>query len=158
MAKVVSLASQIRTMRERWPSFTAERGAAPKSVRWEGVLTGVEQAFTVSISYGLPVLWHDDFYREMPVVQVLEPRLRPNPDARDEAPLPHVYPYPPDPPSSPLCLFDPRKGEWHARMLIAKTTVPWAIRWLWYYELWDATGEWHGGGEHALPAEEKIHA
>ena len=143
-------------MRARWPGFAAERGTAPKSVRWRGALTGVEQTFTLSITYGLPQPGYREWYREMPLVQVLDPHLRPNPDARDEAPLPHVYLHPSDPPSSPLCLFDPRKNEWHAGMLIAKTIVPWAARWLWYYELWDATGEWHGGGEHA-PPEDKRH-
>ena len=31
-------------------------------------------------------------------------------------------------------------------MLLAKTTVPWASRWLYYYELWLVTGKWLGGG------------
>lgn len=38
---------------------------------------------------------------------------------------------------------------------IADVLVPWAGEWLLYYELWLATGEWHGGGiEHraALPS------
>jgi len=32
-------------------------------------------------------------------------------------------------------------------MLIADTTVPWTAEWLANYEVWLATGEWHGGGE-----------
>ncbi|MBP8931241.1 MAG: hypothetical protein KBG46_08165 [Paracoccus sp.] len=38
--------------------------------------------------------------------------------------------------------------EWNPSMSIAKTTVPWAARWLACYELWEATGRWHGGGRH----------
>ena len=145
-------------MRERWPGFIPDRGLAPKSVRWVGDLTGVERAFRMSIFYGTPIAGSHDWFREMPIVQVLDPPLRPNPNARDEAPLPHVYPYPPHPPLSPLCLFDPREGEWNGRMLIACTTVGWAERWLWHYELWDANGEWHGGGSHPDPEGAKAHA
>jgi hypothetical protein len=32
-------------------------------------------------------------------------------------------------------------------MLIADSTVPWSVEWLIYYEIWKATGDWHGGGE-----------
>ena len=32
--------------------------------------------------------------------------------------------------------------------LIANTIIPWTVEWLYYYELWQATGEWLGGGEH----------
>lgn len=31
-------------------------------------------------------------------------------------------------------------------MLIANTIVPWTSEWLFYYEIWLATGQWHGGG------------
>lgn len=31
---------------------------------------------------------------------------------------------------------------------IANTIIPWTIEWLYYYELWLATGEWLGGGDH----------
>lgn len=32
-------------------------------------------------------------------------------------------------------------------MLIANTIVPWAVEWLFFYEVWLVTGEWGGGGE-----------
>ena len=31
-----------------------------------------------------------------------------------------------------------------------ETIVPWASLWLYYYEVWHATGEWLGGGEHPI--------
>jgi len=31
-------------------------------------------------------------------------------------------------------------------MAIADTIIAWASEWLFFYELWLATGEWHGGG------------
>jgi hypothetical protein len=33
-------------------------------------------------------------------------------------------------------------------MIIAETILPLASIWLFYYEMWQATGEWLGGGEH----------
>ncbi len=43
-----------------------------------------------------------------------------------------------------ICLFLP--GEWRKDMLIANTIIPWAIEWLYFYELWRITGKWLGGG------------
>jgi hypothetical protein len=33
-------------------------------------------------------------------------------------------------------------------MVLADTIIPLASLWLFYYEVWFATGEWLGGGEH----------
>jgi hypothetical protein len=33
-------------------------------------------------------------------------------------------------------------------MLLATTTVPWALLWLFYFESWLVTGAWDGGGIH----------
>ena len=33
-------------------------------------------------------------------------------------------------------------------MWIADTILPWTSLWLYFYELWHATGQWLGGGEH----------
>lgn len=33
-------------------------------------------------------------------------------------------------------------------MYVCDTIVPWTAEWLLNYELWLATGEWVGGGEH----------
>lgn len=38
--------------------------------------------------------------------------------------------------------------EFNSQKLLADTIIPWTIEWLYYYELWLATGEWHGGGKH----------
>lgn len=47
-----------------------------------------------------------------------------------------------------LCLFYPKKNEWKKYMYIADTIIPWAIEWIYYYEIWRITGEWYGGGVH----------
>ncbi len=57
--------------------------------------------------------------------------------------LPHVY----STKQQQLCLFYPKDREWSNKMWIAKTIIPWASEWLYFYELWLATeGEWLGGG------------
>lgn len=73
-----------------------------------------------------------------PKVRVISPELVPR---EPGGKLKHVYP------GNRLCLFVPGSGEWTPQMSIAKTIVPWASEWLFYYEMWHATGEWLGGGE-----------
>ncbi len=71
-----------------------------------------------------------------PVVFVLDPALM----TRDGEEIPHRFE------DGSLCLH--YHGEWSRRNSIAETTVPWTATWLYYYELWHATGEWLGGGIH----------
>jgi hypothetical protein len=33
-------------------------------------------------------------------------------------------------------------------MFLADTVVPWTSEWLFFYEVWHATGLWLGGGTH----------
>jgi hypothetical protein len=56
--------------------------------------------------------------------------------------IPHVY----DQSPTRLCVHFP--GEWKPYMQIAATIVPWAILWLYYFEVWLATDQWEGGGRH----------
>ncbi len=45
-----------------------------------------------------------------------------------------------------ICLH--RAWEFNDGRLLADTIIPWTIEWLYFYEIWLATGEWCGGGEH----------
>ena len=45
-----------------------------------------------------------------------------------------------------LCLYYP--CEWNSTMNISDTIIPWISEWLYYFEFWCITGEWHGGGKH----------
>jgi hypothetical protein len=141
---------QIAGVRRDWPSFTVTDVRADSAI-WFGSLVGIELEYRISIQFGLPDPTGIDarLWRRFPLVRVLTPSLRPNWDAKDEAPLPHVYFELPDISLSPLCLFDPRECEWSHDDLISKTTVPWASDWLACYEGWLATGRWPGGGCHA---------
>ncbi|MFT3792329.1 MAG: hypothetical protein QM741_14940 [Rudaea sp.] len=78
-----------------------------------------------------------------PKIQVLTPNLFELAHGKEP---PHLYP-PMRHPAS-LCLFHPDRYEWTRQMRIVDTIVPWTAEWLFHYELWLGTGEWHGGGEH----------
>lgn len=58
--------------------------------------------------------------------------------------LPHVYREDP----VELCLYVPRARQWAPWMPLDRSVVPWAVLWLYYFEDWLATDEWHGGGLH----------
>jgi hypothetical protein len=76
-----------------------------------------------------------------PMVRVLQPQLVPDADGA----LPHFYHT-----TQSLCLYE--RGDWYSWMPIANTIVPWAIEWLYFYELWLATGCWFGSGSsRAIP-------
>lgn len=153
-----SIAQQVRAMERRWPEFEVLVPEIDRAL-WFGSLAGIERSYRVMIEYGLPrggsVGADEDMVRRFPVVRVLTPPLEPRFEAKEEAPLPHVYFDRHDLTLSPLCLFDPAAGEWTPGDLIADTTVPWAADWLACYEGWLATGRWFGGGRHARSAEEK---
>ncbi|WP_199796699.1 hypothetical protein [Pseudonocardia dioxanivorans] len=77
-----------------------------------------------------------------PDVEIIDPELELYPGSTQ---LPHTYP------GNKLCLY--YQGEWDSSRLVARTVLPWASEWLLHYELWLATGTWHGGGiEHRSPA------
>jgi len=40
-----------------------------------------------------------------------------------------------------LCLLHPTKFEWSAVDWLEDSIIPWTIEWLFYYELWIATGD-----------------
>lgn len=48
------------------------------------------------------------------------------------------------------CLYWPRTAEWDGSMLLAEVVVPWTSEWLAHYEIWLATGKWHGRGIHPV--------
>lgn len=73
-----------------------------------------------------------------PRVYAVDPKL----EKRDGKECPHLYA------DGGLCLYFPPASEWGPHMFLANTTVPWASRWLYFYEIWLVTGEWYGGGIH----------
>ena len=91
------------------------------------------QTYTCEITYRL------NSRPDGPRVFVSSPELMLR-EGEDE--IPHTYA------RNELCLFLPHAREWHPYLQIAHTIVPWTSLWLYYYEVWLATGEWMGGGVH----------
>ncbi len=121
----LSAAQQAFALHARFPDA---RGTVKAGrLVWTGLLqpTPLSRSYRVKISYGA---------REEPRVRVLESLT-----TREGKSLPHVFR------DGTLCLHEP--GEWTDGMYIADTTVPWTAEWLANYEIWLATGDWHGGGE-----------
>jgi len=98
---------------------------------WQGNLTPtpLSATYAVEVTYRL---------RESPRVRVVDPPIQ----HREGRSPPHLYE------GHLLCLYLPDSGEWDAGMQLAKTVLPWASEWLLHYEVWLATGDWHGGGVH----------
>ncbi len=129
--KIFNCGHQILAMRNLYPDF--------KQREQQGVVTwiGTLQPTPLSIEYKIEIEYSQT---GIPKVWVKSPELK----ERNGQKIPHIYP------GKRLCLYLPGIGEWSKSKLIAKTIVPWASLWLYYYELWHATGEWLGGGVRPL--------
>lgn len=130
-----------------WPDLrVVARGA--NHVVWRGRLGPCQTAYDLEFAYALPAPPRAPNDEHVPRVRVLAPELV----RREKAPwqpIPHRFlrdeRY-------ELCVYDPAADEWSPDDLIAETTVPWTLRWLFRYEGWHATGLWHGKGRAHGPA------
>jgi hypothetical protein len=116
----VSLVIQQACIQERFPQFKYSRAKST----WTGKLqpTAKSPEYLVEVTYTL---------YSIPHVFVLKPKLRPD--------APHLYKE-----SGALCLYYPEDGSWNSRKLLGNTIFLWTAEWLYYYELWLATGQWFG--------------
>lgn len=138
----LTLQQQDRLLRREWPFRTILMGT--DLALWRGRVYGLSQGYEVSILYVRRHFQQGFEYAHawFPEVRVLAPRI----ERRVQEPLtpiPHVYDEANDP---NLCLFDPAFGGWDSSQAIAFTTLPWIAEWLRFYEAWQATGVWQGGG------------
>ena len=136
-AKPRSVHSQLGRMERRWPELKPRLTHGNELVMWVGPLRGFQ------MSYQVQVQWEWQNRLAVPLVFILEPKLRPR-EFEDFLDLPHLRFNSEKPEDSALCLHDPETGEWNNTMLIADTTVPWASEWLHHYEIWHLYGEWRG--------------
>ena len=129
MNRRLNLVAQQNALQRLYPQAISR--IQRSELHWRGSLkpTELSRTYVIKLTYKL---------RERPSVSVVRPAL----ECRPGEDLPHVYP------GNRLCLYLPRMAEWTNLMLIAETIVPWASEWLLHYEVWLATGEWTGGGEH----------
>ncbi|MGI8423715.1 MAG: hypothetical protein ACR2NO_06330 [Chloroflexota bacterium] len=119
-------------MQSVFPGFSLRLREKGQRAEWTGRLrpTALSQTYVVRIAYQR---W------DTPRVYVLSPRLEQRPDGRL---VPHRYS------KSRPCLYLPSANEWDSDRYIADTIIPWTSLWLYFYEVWLATGDWLGGGEH----------
>lgn len=111
----------------------------PTYLQWVGIVHPAPycERYRMHLSYRT-----DSRYKARPVVTIQDPLLQ----KRGDKGCPHRYA------EQEPCLYYPPSDEWTPSMLLAFTIVPWASRWLYFYEMWLATGEWLGGGiDHEPP-------
>lgn len=126
----IPLLEQVAMMKRYFPGF---------HLRWKkNVVTWIGEIQPMQLSRCYRVKITHQLYR-IPDVYVLNPKLT---NGRNDESIPHTYP------GNRLCLFHPKKREWSQQMYIATSIIPWTSLWLFYYEIWQITGEWIGGGEH----------
>jgi hypothetical protein len=114
-------------------SLTRSLSLSRDRLIWEGEL----QPSPLSVRYTVRI---EATPARRPRVRVISPPL-----AESAHELPHVYG------DGTLCLCFP--WQWDHTKPIARTIVPWTSEWLFYYELWRATGTWLGGGHDEHPHE-----
>jgi hypothetical protein len=127
--KAINLMTQWIALKKAFPSSSGD--VRRNQLRWTTELmpSSLSDTYRIRLEYSL---------EKSPKVVVEEPCLQ----ERDGKKPPHVYR------EGSLCLYLPGAREWDDTMLLADTIVPWTSEWLLHYEIWLATGEWHGGGVH----------
>lgn len=99
------------------------------------VLDGKVQPTALSPEYSIRIQY---VLKKRPIVKVLSPKLKLNPE-KDK--LPHIFTQ-----NNSLCLhyndFD------YYNDYLSNTIIVWITWWLYFYEIWLATGKWLGGGRH----------
>jgi hypothetical protein len=131
MVNRISLIHQAGVLRSYFPASQVTR-KGEKELIWVGEITPTP----LSETYKIKLHYKQDKFIN---IYVLEPKLKLAAGAKK---LPHVY----STPKQQLCLYYPKNNEWHTGMFYAKSLIPWASEWLFHYEIWAGSGEWHGGG------------
>ena len=143
---ILSTWTQAELMRRNWPTFKVIQRTR-WLVLWEGSLRPLNQTYTVQVLLQREKNYNKSDTPPIPRVTVISPLLRRRSEDPSD-PIPHYYPNRDFTELPILCLYDPETREWHPRLSVADTIVPWTIDWLACYEGWLATGEWTGGGRH----------
>ncbi len=104
-------------------------------LHWEGDIqpTALSRTYRIVVAYRM---------KARPVVILQGDNLQ----GLDRPDFPHRFSIDRDNHRVSLCLHLPH--EFDSTQLISETIIPWAAEWLYFYEIWLATGEWCGGGKH----------
>ncbi len=129
----ISLILQANKLKSYFPD--SECSVKQNILVWKGYLqpTYLSPKYLIKVAYLL---------EKHPNVYVLKPK--PLVLAEGKSKLEHVY----DTEKQHLCIYYRRAKEWDETKFIADTIIPWTSEWLLHYEIWVATGAWHGGGIH----------
>lgn len=121
------------SLRKAYPSARCE--IKRNKLWWLGKIrpTPLSKEYTVSITYKM---W------EAPKIWIVGKEL----ERLDSLNFPHYYEKNEDDEMVRICLY--RYDEFSVDKLISNTIIPWTVEWLYFYEIWLATGEWCGGGQH----------
>ncbi|EKO3968828.1 hypothetical protein EF707_06245 [Vibrio fluvialis] len=137
---VLSLSAQLKALQEQYPIGKGRitKGKTGLQLEWRQEV----QPSKLSRKYRILIRWSG--VKDIPLVEVIEPDLRKLSNGKRS---PHEF-YSKGS-CKPCLMFNSRKSsEWTSSMLISETIVPWALEWLFYWELWLSSGEWEGGGVH----------
>jgi hypothetical protein len=125
-----SFDQQIYRMGVLWPKFALDKARRQVEAIWKGFLQPSPMSENYLITLRYRPAWN-------PETRVLSPELKVREGFKD---LPHINP------DGSLCLHV--MGDWQPWMYIADYIIPWVSTWLYFYEVWYATGNWLGGGTH----------
>lgn len=132
--QTISLAKQAAMIEKTYDNFSCEITSNGELISIGNISpTPLSRIYTAKISYTIG---------HLPIIEIINPKL-----SDGQIKLPHVYK------KANLCLFYPRNKEWTKYDYIADKIIPWISLWLCYYETWNITGEWKGGGIHPQPRE-----
>lgn len=138
--KVIPIAVQVGALRKKYPNGCVTEMTGDHLIwKWKLRPSPLSPEYVIKMVYK---------YKKDPDVYVLEPK--PLLLAEGKISLPHVY----STPKQHICLYFRRGEEWTADKLLSETVVPWIAEWLCFYEIWQYTGKWQGGGIHNGKIEE----
>ena len=127
--KPISLVQQKVALCANFKDSTCSIDKAKNQIFWSGKVkpSPLSKEYTVVLLYQL---------KKSPKVWVIGDELE-NLDSPD---FPHKFDIDAKNKMVQICLY--RHAEFNSGKLLATTIIPWAIEWLYYYELWLATDSW----------------
>ncbi|MEQ8158309.1 MAG: hypothetical protein ABRQ36_06660 [Mesotoga sp.] len=127
--KPLTIMEQYSHLKQTFPGFKCTAKCGELRISGQISPTTISSTYTFTLNYRL---------QSRPRVRIIEPKLE-KPGGRNP---PHLLS------DGSLCLYYPKHYEWKPTMLIGETIIPWTSLWLFYYEVWLATGTWFGKGVH----------
>jgi hypothetical protein len=139
--KTLSLTRQQSDLLRTYP--TSLCSVHYNTLHWQGNL----QPSPLSKSYEVEMIYQISF---PPKIYVIGNNLK----KLDDPHFPHKYQVFKEENKARICLD--RYHVFNKSKYLTLTIIPWTIEWLYFYEIWLATGEWCGGGEHPANNKPKI--